>query len=178
MCPGFFSSIPLGFGLVLCIPRPSNCVRKLLCNLRTLKPRRVNIVVKLPTLDVFILLQCSLLLQIQFCFHQNIDLDGRNHLEGSVLQENTCYWGAGNPSILQASPPFHVELLPAFISNRHPAITVYQVAITFGISLWCLNGWMVEPTTIEAISPDWRMKACIQIWANGSDFERLWVWFS
>ena len=164
--------------LVLCISRPSNRIRKLLCNLRTLKPRRVNIVVVPPTLDAFILLQRSPSLRIQFGFHQSIDLDGRKHPKGSILQENTCYWGARNPSILQASPPFHVELLPSFISNRHPGITVYHVAVTFGVSLWCLNGWIVEPTTIEAISPDWRTKARIQVWVNGSYFERLRVQFS
>ena len=125
-----------------------------------------------------ILLQHSPLLQIQFIFHQNIDLDGRKHLKGLILQDNTCYWGAGKPSILQASPPFHVELLPSFISNWHPGITVYHVTITFGVSLWCLNGWIIEPTTIEAISLDWQTKACIQVWANRSDFEGLWVWFS
>ena len=147
-------------------------------NLWTLKPHRVNILVVPPTLDVFILLQCSPSLQIQFGFHQNIDLDRRKHPKGSILQENTFYWGAGNPSILQASPPFHIELLPAFISNRHPGLTVYHVAVTFGVSLRCLNGWIIEPTMIEAISPDWWTKARIQVWVNGSGFERLWIQFS
>jgi len=32
--------------VVCCLPRPPNRVRKLLCNLRTLKPRRVNIAVQ------------------------------------------------------------------------------------------------------------------------------------
>ena len=37
---------------VCCISRPTNRVRKLLCNLRTLKPRRVNIAV-LPRIHTF-----------------------------------------------------------------------------------------------------------------------------
>ena len=58
------------------------------------------------------------------------------------------------PSVLQASPLFHIELLPAFISNQPSGITIYHVTVTFGVSLGCLNGWIMEPTAIEAVSPD------------------------
>ena len=104
--------------LVLCISGPLNHVRKLLCNLRTLKLHHVNIVVVPPTLDMFILLQHSPLLQIQFKSHWKIDIGRKKCLKSSLLQENTCYWGARKSSVLQASPPFHIKLLPAFISNQ------------------------------------------------------------
>ena len=97
-------------------------------------------------------------------------------LKSSILQENASYCSAGNPSILQASPTFHVELLPPFISKQPSGITIYHISVTFGLSLRCLDGW-IESTSIEAVSAKRRTKASVQVWANGSASERLWVQF-
>jgi hypothetical protein len=58
---------------------------------------------------------------------------------------------------------FHVKLLPAFISKRPSGITIYHVTVTFGLSLQCLNGWIIKPTSIEAVSAKRRTKAGMQV---------------
>ena len=37
----------------------------------------------------------------------------------------------------------------------------------------CCDTWIIKPIITEAVSADWWTKAHIQVWANGSDFERL-----
>jgi hypothetical protein len=65
------------------------------------------------------------------------------------------------PEIPQST--FHVELLPAFISKRPSGITIYHVTVTFDLSLRSLNGWIIKPTSIEAVSAKRRIKAGVQV---------------
>ena len=155
--------------LVLFLPRPQNRAGKCLCNLRTLKPRRVNIPSSFLTLDAFIVPQLVLSSQIEFISFLYNDFYGKKCSNRPVIQENT-YNSSSSSTSLHLTVPIAIwiqfgpfwSIVTRSIFPRTSFLAIYQFPITSRFSIQ-QSQRTLEPTKANSSTTEQNTEARSEI---------------